>query len=313
MSKKTIKKFIKGDYPPDKQRQISKWILNSPSRINQYKKLKTKHIVSLLNSDNQGNVKNHERGGNKIYIVAAAILFLMASTFFIKHFFINPDELFYDQQKMVVTKKGERKEIFLEDSTKVILNANSKLTVFDFRNSQNRKVILKGEAFFDVKKDKDHPFIVEAKKGVNIRVLGTVLNVKSYPEDSFVETTLVSGKVKIEEKNQRKTIELKPSQKATYFISNKTLVVEEVDVKYLTSWTKGVLFYNETSILKVFEDLERTYNITFDIKSKEILDYKYSGVFDNMTIDEVLDIFKLSSPIKFKKIDNIIIVELENK
>lgn len=313
MSKKIIIKFIRGDYSRDREKQILRWITGSPKRIRQYKKLKTKSVISLLNSDNHIDYTKQHKTSNwkRIYKVAALIVLLITTTFFMNQYFIDSDKFLHDQLITIVTKKGERKEIFLVDSTKVILNANSELSYFDFSKNEKRKVTLSGEAFFEVKRDEEHPFIIDTKDGVEIKVLGTVFNVKSYPKDTFVETTLVSGKVKVEEKNQRKAIELKPSQKATYFSDHKTLIVEEVDVKHSTSWTKGVLVYNETPILEVFEDLERTYDVIFDVKAKEILEYKYSGVFDNMSIDEVLDVFQLSSPIKCKRLKNKIIVKAE--
>ena len=146
---------------------------------------------------------------------------------------------------------------------------------------------------------------------MDIKVLGTSFNVKSYPEDQRIETTLVSGKVEVVERKDNKTVFLYPSQRATYVKTDDELIIDKVNTENFISWKEGKLIYDETPLSEVIKDLERAYNVTFIIESKEILDYKYKGVFDNLTVQEILDLFELSSPLKCTLKDNHVILEIQ--
>lgn len=209
---------------------------------------------------------------------------------------------------------GKRFELELSDGTIVHLNSGTSLRFPNkFINGEKRQVFLSGEAFFDVTENKDMPFIVKTEDGMNVRVLGTSFNVKAYPEDENTETTLVEGKVKMYDESLLKEVVLKPSQKAIYRKVEEKLIVKEVNVSNFTAWKEGVLRYNETPINDVLKDLERTYNVVFEVKSKEILNYKYKGVFNNLTIDQILEVFKISSEIEYTKQNGKIILKNNSK
>ena len=205
---------------------------------------------------------------------------------------------------------GKKYNLILSDGTMVYLNAGTSLKYpVKFPINGNRMVYLSGEAFFEVTENKEKPFIVTAEEGMKVKVLGTRFNIKSYPEDGNVETTLIDGRVRIMEESLSKEIDLKPSEKAIYHKIEDAVTVKGVDTNLFTSWKEGVLIYDETPLSQVIKDLERTYNITFTVTSETIRNYKFNGVFDNLSVDQILEILELSSPIKYNKDKNKIILK----
>ncbi|HKO80388.1 MAG TPA: FecR family protein, partial [Chitinophagaceae bacterium] len=180
------------------------------------------------------------------------------------------------------TAKGEKKTFFLPDNTKLYLGAGSTLRMEKGFGKNNRAVYLTGEALFDVTHNKDLPFIVHCDK-YDVKVLGTLFNVRAYPEDELSETSLIRGKVEISLKNNANKITLNPDQKA--IINNKAdkLVLEnnkqqagQADEKITvsplsystidsavveTAWIRGRLEIVNESFEDIRNKLERWYNV----------------------------------------------------
>ena len=125
-----------------------------------------------------------------------------------------------DHYNEVVAKRGTKTKIILPDGSQVWLNSDSKLSYGERFNDTIREVSLEGEAYFDVIKDKNRPFIVMTN-ALNIRVLGTAFNIKSYAQDATIETTLIRGMIEVRKNNEpaTKKIVLTPNEKLIY---NKT-------------------------------------------------------------------------------------------
>lgn len=314
MNNKDILKLIKGQLSLEKEKEVVDWLLNNPKKRRQYEILKAKGVAKSLKKVNTLSPKHPIK--KSIYKYAAVILVVLSSSVITWQLFNNNN--FNDTQQddnslvLVTTQKAEKKEIILEDSTKIILNSNSALSYPKHFKGDTREVVINGEAFFDVTKNEQKPFIVSTNEGLKIRVLGTSFNVKSYPEDRKMETTLVTGKVKVIEEEKNTIVELSPSQKATYLKSEDKMIVEQVETENFTSWKEGRLIYNDTPMSEVIKDLERMYNLKFDVTSNKILDYKYKGEFDNLKINQILELFEISSPITYSiQKNNIIRLNIE--
>ena len=164
----------------------------------------------------------------------------------------------------VSTSKGERKEIILSDGTKIWLNSGSKIVYNEKFEKGNRKVKLFGEAFFDVVKNPQWPFIVETSQ-LSIKVLGTKFNVKAYSEDKTIETTLESGLISLQQEGKKSgsdnTFIIKPQQKATFNKKEQKLLLEDVDSYRYTSWKEGRLVFDNDDIHEAIIKLEKRYGI----------------------------------------------------
>lgn len=199
-------------------------------------------------------------------------------------------ELVYNQIRIPY---GKTFNVTLSDGTHVCLNSGSTLKFpVQFINGMKREVFLEGEAFFDVTKDKRHPFVVNAN-AVSVRVLGTKFNVSSYAEDKTINTVLVEGSVALSAsgKSTDKTM-LKPGFKGAFDKSGTVVFsLEKVDTRQYTNWMKGEIAFKGIGFKEIARKLERTYNVTITNNNKELDAVKFSGSFDRNieSINEVMD------------------------
>ena len=298
--------MVEGRLPDDKKAEVVKWLLKNPKQQQRYHVLKSRHVAKLLKEGERKNVLGPKRkfADWYKYVGYAACVLLMAA---LAYTLISPNKQLEERSSQIIlasTSIGENKTITLSDGTKVTLNANTTFSYPEKFSEESRDVSLQGEAFFDVAHNPEKPFKVATGNGMNIQVLGTVFNVKSYPEDQNVETTLVSGKVKVVEEQNQKTVVLAPSQRATYVKDADKLIVDNVQTKKFTAWREGKFIYDETPIRQVISDLKRKYKVDISVESPGIMDYKYTGEFDNLGIEQILDLFEVSSPILYKMHNN---------
>jgi transmembrane sensor len=234
---------------------------------------------------------------------------------------------------------GGKSDVILPDGSKVRLNAGSSLSYSGNFGLINRKVMLEGEGYFEVETN-PVPFIVEASD-LNIHAIGTIFNVKAYPEETEITTTLVEGIIQI--KGERIDLTLIPNQKVTYvksqpasvqpeivkskndegnFIPEKKIEIIEppriklannASIREITAWKDGIFIFNgeKLSTLAVF--LERKYNVSVTIESDELKDQKFTGTFHRETLEQILDIINLSAPINYQIENGIVSIQLDKK
>ena len=221
---------------------------------------------------------------------------------------------------------GSKSTIELPDSSLVILNSGSTLSYPERFGDNNRTVLLTGEGYFEVKKDKNRPFYVKTND-VTVKVLGTKFNVKAYPEENITETTLVTGIVQIIENKapntENKMISLVPNEKATYikeiFIvspvqqskaANKHIslkpnpialtVQKEVKTELYTAWKSNVLILNNEKFNDIVKKFERWYDVEITLESDQLSNIRFSAKFDRESIQEALEALKLVQSFNYK-------------
>lgn len=208
-------------------------------------------------------------------------------------------ELVYNTLKIPYGKKFE---VQLSDGTIVHLNAGTSLRYpVQFLKDQSRKVYLTGEAYFEVSKDKAHPFTVNTQE-VNVEVLGTKFNVNSYQEDISTDVVLVEGKVSLykDKKTTDNQVYLTPGLKGTSIKGQQKITAEPVNTDYYTAWVKGSLVFKNASFDAIIKKLERHYNVTFINKNKALGKEIFNARFDNEPIEVVLKYFSDSYAIDYK-------------
>jgi hypothetical protein len=203
------------------------------------------------------------------------------------------EDLVYNTLKI---PNGKRFELQLSDGTIVHLNSGTTLKYpVKFIAGQNRQVFLDGEAFFDVAKDKKHPFVVNADK-LNVRVLGTHFNVSSYPEDDLTDVVLVEGSVGMytanEQFNADKNTILKPGYKGSFNKNNSNINTKEVNTNMYTSWMNGGLMFRDKTFINICKKLERRYDVTIVIKNNKLANEKFNASFEDKPIEKVLTYFE---------------------
>ena len=231
----------------------------------------------------------------------------------------------------VSTKPGSRMtQIQLPDGSVVRLNSSSSLT-YDKNFGKNvREVNLTGEAFFDVTKDSSHPFIIHTNV-IDIKVLGTAFNVKSYPNDALTETSLIRGKVEVTVKNRaQEKIYLEPNEKLVVAndnsMMNKTSASQperrtnkpDLSVKQIysvqhitlnpvdstiveTSWVDNRLIFQENETFKeVALKMERWYGVKIKFKNDELKEYHFTGIFERESVLQALSALQMIEPFHYK-------------
>ncbi|TDO94880.1 FecR family protein [Flavobacterium sp. 245] len=202
------------------------------------------------------------------------------------------------------TPTGGQYNIILADGTKVYLNAVSSIKYPTQFNGDKRLVELQGEAYFEVAKNKNKPFIVKSDNQ-SIEVLGTHFNVHAYSNESVVKTTLLEGSVAVSFKNQKSI--LKPGQESNVSDNFTKIKIREVDTDEAIAWKNGRFKFDNADLKTVMRQLERWYGIKVEYRG-DVSDVRFSGgTFMNKNLSEVLKVLELSN-IKFKVEGRTIIV-----
>ena len=262
-------------------------------------------------------------------ILTSVVIFLFSQKRGIKH----PVE---QAISSIVTKNGNRTKIVLPDGSQVWLNAGSNL---DYNNSvfnkDLREVTLNGEAYFDVTKNADKPFIIHTKK-MDVKVIGTVFNVRSYSYEKTAEASLIRGSIEVTLKDWKdQKIILIPNQKIsvandgieapvekprkTSVIKNDVRSIPQFEVDELKpnltyniigeiAWTQNKLFFEDESLEDIALRMERWFGKKVTIANESLKNIRYTGNFENETIEEVLSYLKLSRSFNFRLgNDNVVI------
>lgn len=223
-----------------------------------------------------------------------------------------------------ITARGRKVSFILPDGTHVSLNSDSKIRFPKSFSGKAREVYLSGEAFFDVKKDASHPFIIHAGK-MNVRVLGTAFNVKAYPNESSSETTLIRGAVEVTLKDRPEDkIILKPTEKLIVNYSTSKAPADKVEeepqkriaqsnaltqITYMqkqdttiveTSWVQNKLIFKNEDFAEVGRSMERWYNMDIHFRNESLKELRFSGNFETETIDQALMALQATEPFRYK-------------
>ena len=238
-----------------------------------------------------------------------------------------------DHYNEIVAKRGTKTKIILPDGSQVWLNSDSKLSYGVRFNDSIREVSLEGEAYFDVIKDKKRPFVV-VTNALNIRVLGTAFNIKSYAEDATIETTLIRGMIEVRKNNEpaTKKIILTPNEKLIYNKTEALLVrptneqntiakkLEALSITTLSknipdssrveiAWIYGRLVFDGDSFVTLAEKMERWYNIKITIQNQSISNNRFSGVFEKENVEEAFRALQLITMFKYEIYENEILIK----
>lgn len=214
----------------------------------------------------------------------------------------------------VVSRKGSRSSIKLPDGSQVWLNADSKLSYSADFSEGNREVSLIGEAYFDVVKDPRRPFIIHTDK-IDIKVLGTAFNVKSYPQDDVIETALIHGKIEI-------TYRDRPTEKVILMPNEKLIIrkdqqtnsassnsVPKIQLSSLvpiqdsllpeTAWLSDKLVFTNETLANIAEMLERRFDVQVVFMDNEVQHFTYTGIFENEPLEKILELMSLSQKFNY--------------
>ena len=209
--------------------------------------------------------------------------------------------------------RGGEFHIVLEDSTEVWLNSESSLEYPESFSESERAVEVTGEAYFKVKKDETRPFLVKLY-GQVVRVYGTEFGVASYPEDEYVYTTLVEGKVGIMPENlPSASLYLAPDSQSVFSKADATATVRTVNAKLVTSWKDGLFVFEDQTLAQIMVQLSRWYDFEYRFADERAASIQFKGRMPRYgKFVDLLKILQMSGGIQFSSEGNCVIISSEN-
>ena len=210
--------------------------------------------------------------------------------------------------------RGKRTIQTLSDGTVVHLNADSRIKYVKFFHDNKREVFLEGEAYFEVAKNPEKPFLVHTKE-ISTKVLGTSFNVRAYQNEPDIKVSLLEGKVEISSPDQPGVISksfLAPEEQYVFHKEDTTYnICKDVDLSKAIAWKENHLIIDNESLEDVVRKLEIWYGVTFEIESPAIKDCRLKANFENEPLNTVLRVLKLALDVTHEYKENKIILSGE--
>jgi transmembrane sensor len=310
-----IVKFTSGTATLQEMLELSEWIQKDDDNRQEYYRIR--NIIDAVNPAFNPDTIDVEKG-RQIFIehispkrfkirkillwrsVAAIFIVSIISTAIFFNYKKGDKNINGFTQQQVATEPGTFSKINLPDGSKVWLNAASRLTFPKRFEIGERHVSLIGEAYFEVESDLKRPFIVHTAD-VEVRATGTTFNVKTDLNNQNTSVTLINGKVVLLIGPDKKRVVMRPSQQVVYNNLNAHVQLENADASKAVAWKEGVFTFRNDSLEEIFSQLMKTYNVEIIIKDPELKSYSFHATFKEESLDEILALIKLSTPIIYKE------------
>jgi len=305
--------YLNSELSEDDNLMVLDWIQLSDQNKKEFDQIKAIYDSSKIKkynvdvekalSDVRQNFKSPEQKSQLFNYLQkiAAILFLPLLISGVLYFMFHQklevtDQIAYNE---VSGAPGTHSVITLSDGTKVWLNSTSTIK-YPVKFQKNRDIFLDGEAFFQVKSDKNNPFIVHTTR-FDVKATGTKFNVTAFGKDASQAVTLEEGVVDINRLNNTgKSIasaRLLPNQQALIYKEANSLTITDVDIDRYISWKEGRLIFKNDPMEVVINTINRYYNVDIQIKDPIVKGYMYRATFDNEPLNDILNLIKMTSPV----------------
>lgn len=237
-----------------------------------------------------------------LYKIAAILAFPLALA--VSFYYFSSHNKSVEQTRQIceiISPKGHISKCILPDGTEVWVNTGSTIT-YDAAtfNHKTREIKLSGEAYFDVTKNIEKPFLVNTNMAT-VNVTGTSFNVKSYPESGIFEIVLSEGSIEMmPNSTARQTVQLVPGERAIFDFTKKGISIENVEAEMYSAWRNGEILFKDATLNDLIKELERIYDIRFLMKDKQLGDFRFRGMFRyNNNLIDALEKIKRTSGIDY--------------
>lgn len=256
--------------------------------------------------------------GSTWYKIAASVIVLISISvitwYQIQDPFSTLNAFGYEIEKC---DAGNQKEILLSDGSRIYLNGDSRVKYKEDFPGKERNVFLQGEAFFDVARNEQKPFVIGLNKA-EVKVLGTSFNVKAYLGDKRMETSVLTGKVSFKYtegifKSNEESMLLVPGEKGVVNSSNKSFNKLQVDNNIDIAWMKKELHFENTTLLEISKTLYRMYGVNFKLTDGSLEDLRITANFENEKLEEIIKILEMTSEFSYKIEKNLITIGLKGE
>lgn len=320
--------LLTGKLSEEGERELLHFLKSDPSYQQRYKEMARTRAKSLIGKFEQEKRSDYEtlsaalgltkkpakRRGMmwRTFSQVAAVALLVLTTS-IAAYYIYRDTTETHRESALCWMEvplGSQTKVILPDGSTVCLNSGSILKYDpDILRRDNREVYLVGEGYFEVQADPKKPFIVHAEE-LNVKVLGTVFNVRSYPEDAEIEVDLIKGKVNVFSISETcGNVILSPDERLTYDKKSGKMNHFHTDAMQASRWTTGKLSFVNASVPEIMKVIERRYNVRIVLHSRLIEKEVFSGSINStLTVEEVLDYIDVDNKYSWSRNGNVITV-----
>jgi len=231
----------------------------------------------------------------RVWLAAATVALLIAMSGWL-YMMLDSDPSFIIKSN----NSGIVQNVPLPDGTVIQLNNHSKLIYPERFAGDSREVFLEGEAYFNVKHDKKHPFIVRAGE-LKIRVLGTKFTVNASSQSPQITATLLEGSIEVS--NEKRQMLMKPSQQLRYDVNSGNMLLTELsNASREIRWTQNVWVLSETPLLDICQRMEHLFNVKIIIMNDELIGKSFTGEFyTNESLESILKTMQTSTPFKYER------------
>ena len=271
MNQKLLHKFFEGKTSLDEEKKIRDWMEKSESNFNCFMQSRKEYDIQILSGSNV-IASNKKKLIPLQWIVGAAATIIILIIGGIYLFNIENN---IEQYNTIIVPAGQRVNLILSDNTNLWLNANTEFRYPTEFSKKNRTVYLDGEAYFEVSKDENKPFIVKTSKG-DVHVTGTSFNVEAYSKfDNFV-TSLFEGGVDIYIKDN-KSVTLFPNELG--ILENNQFLIKNITDNDHYLWKDGLISFRNKGIEEILISLEKYFDIEIQINTSNLPQHTYTGKF----------------------------------
>ncbi len=305
-----IGRYLNGNSAKEDHQELKEWIDASEDHKTEFLKLKDIWDSTANPKDKTEEkliafYKNQLERSNKSRLlwiryssIAAAVLLIgFILSVLLPQIVVQP----HGNMQVFSVPLGSKSKVFLADGTEVNLNSGSELKFSENFSATNRVVSLTGEAFFKVKSDASHPFVVKTND-FDVQVTGTQFNVCTYEDNTNSSTTLAEGKIQLKMNSSSQTFEITPGEKFDLNRETHKYALDEADVESEIAWKDNEFIFSKIQFTELAKKLERWYDVKLNYSDSRLINYAFTGKFKNQeSIWQVLDALKLTAPIDYRK------------
>lgn len=310
MDDKLLQLYFEGRTTEEQSRLITEWLDADAANMKHYQQLCRLYEIGFWHEEPETvtlSLKGKFRWRNIMReTVKIAAVFVLGFTL---NYWFNPGTEEDIAMQTVHVPAGQNAQLTLADGSKVWLNAGSTLNFPTRFVEGKRQVTLEGEGFFEVKANKEKPFIVSTSI-YDIKALGTSFNVNAYKQSKEFETALLTGKVEISDRITARTLSLTSNNRAV--LGNNGLSVVPIESKDYYLWREGILYFDEP-LTEVLDKLKLYFDVNINVNNKSVLENKRhcTGKFRTRDgLDHILSVLQLTNHFTYKKDEekNLIII-----
>ncbi len=335
-----ILRYLEGNCTYQEEKQLEEWLTKDPSNADRFEDFVVENSRSVAIDKNQIRMKlfrkinetpDHAAGAAPLsethlsypgiihkreraqWFIAAAVIIIIFTTGILTYLSqANDPELQEPEMVEHTVPAGTTATITLSDGSTVWLNAESTLRFPENlgMDSDIREVFLEGEAFFEVTKNDEKPFILYSGQ-LETTVLGTAFNVKAYPDEDLMQIAVSEGKVMVKQRYTEissKPVFLESDEWATYSHTSKELKKEQGDIREMIAWKDGVLLFHDKTVAKAVRMLERWYNTKIVVEEEIVKNCRIHGEYKDRSLETVLKMMEFTLDVNYTFTDEGVII-----